>query len=88
MSSQYSYLRPQARKTDCPVCRTPLQPTCEEFVTAPKVPDKDLPLKSTGGRKRRRTCKRRTYKRGTNKRTINKKKYNKKQTKKQRKGVK
>jgi hypothetical protein len=85
MGSEYSYLRPQARKARCPLCTEPLQPTCEELVTASKVPDKDLPLKSTGGRKRRTRKRRITNRRRTKKRTTNKKRINKKQTKKRRK---
>jgi hypothetical protein len=79
--SQYPSMQNQARTQQCPVCTKPLQPTCQELVTSPKVPDKDLPLKSTGGRKRRITNRRRTKKRTT----INKKRPNKKQTKKRRK---
>jgi hypothetical protein len=80
--SQYPSMQPQARTQQCPVCTKPLQPTCEELVTASKVPNKDLPLKSTGGRKRRRmTRKRRTYKGISNRRRTNKRN----QTKKRRK---
>ena len=85
--SQYPSMQNQARTQQCPVCTKPLQPTCEQLVTSPKVPDKDLPLKSTGGKKRRRmTRKRRTYKRISNiRRTINKKRSNRKRTMKRRK---
>jgi ankyrin repeat protein len=75
--SQFSTLQPQARRATCPICTKPLNPTCEELVTSPKVSNKDLPLKSTGGKKRR-TKKRRTKKRKTNKRRTKKRKYNKK----------
>jgi surface protein len=70
--SQFSTLHPQARTSKCPLCTNPLNPTCEELVTSPKVPNNDLLLKSTGGRKRK-TNKRKTNKKRTNKRITKKK---------------
>lgn len=74
-SSQFSTLRPQARTSKCPLCTNPLNPTCEELVTSPKVPNNDLPLKSTGGRRKRKTKKRRTKKQTKRKRKQTKRKH-------------
>ena len=75
MGSIYSFNKDLAHKNNCPFCRTPLLLDCVDFKTVSKIPNDKLPMKNTGGKKRRRKTKRR--KSTKRKRQTYKKKYTK-----------
>ncbi|MFY7729326.1 MAG: BspA family leucine-rich repeat surface protein [Flavobacterium sp.] len=67
VAPQFQNFRSQQRSDKCPFCVKQLLHTCNEYISVPKVPDDQLPIKpddknteqsQTAGRKRRRTRRR------------------------------
>ena len=92
--NEYTNIREQARRNNCPLCQLPLIIDCNDFnniTLAPKIPDEELPLKIKGGKTRsnRRKISKQISKKRTSKKQISKKQISKKQiSKKQNKNCK
>jgi ankyrin repeat protein len=61
--SQFNTLAKQKRKNQCPICQVSLLVPCEEFKTVDKVLETDLPKKTVGGRRNKKTTKNKKTKR-------------------------
>jgi hypothetical protein len=70
MGSRFQYIQEQSIATECPLCKSPLIPSCEGLRVKERVPTKNINEFIKGGKRKRKTKK--LMKKGKNKKSMKK----------------